>query len=273
MSFSLFTHLVEQLEEFPQQIKLLSFDDYGEPTLNAKLPDMISYARKRNIAKEITLVTNGSMLTPKLNQELVAAGLDSIKISVEALSAEGYYHLCKYNLDFSAFVGNIADLYKRKANMKIFIKMIDSLLENTQEGKKQQQFFLDTFGNYCDYIDIEHEIPHEPNGSKNLLSIAGKQIESKKICPHLYYYLSITPNGDIYPCSRGKRSGYFLGNLNRISLLQAWNGEQLLELRKILLKDTGFDASACAKCEYLSYTIADNLDAYRDKIRKNLNKI
>ena len=80
-------------------IKLLIFDDYGEPTLHKKLPDMIKYAKDKNVAETIRLVTNGTLLNPTLNPKLIDAGLDQIKISLEAVDEDNYKKISGHSID------------------------------------------------------------------------------------------------------------------------------------------------------------------------------
>jgi MoaA/NifB/PqqE/SkfB family radical SAM enzyme len=57
----------------------------GEPTLHPELDGIIAHARRRHMA--VLLVTNGSRLTPERCRELVAAGVSSMVISIDAASA------------------------------------------------------------------------------------------------------------------------------------------------------------------------------------------
>ena len=81
MSLDLFKKIVDDLREFDAKLKLLSLYKDGEPLLNKHFPEMVRYARDAGIADRIWTKTNGSMLTPELNERIVDAGLDMICIS------------------------------------------------------------------------------------------------------------------------------------------------------------------------------------------------
>ncbi|MHB1391108.1 MAG: radical SAM protein [Thermoleophilia bacterium] len=53
----------------------------GEPTLRDDLPELVGAAR--DIGLRVNLITNGTRVTPALADELVAAGLDSVQVSLE----------------------------------------------------------------------------------------------------------------------------------------------------------------------------------------------
>jgi len=56
----------------------------GEPTLRADLPELIRYARKKKM--RVNLITNGTLSTRKLAGKLIRAGLNSVQISLEGPS-------------------------------------------------------------------------------------------------------------------------------------------------------------------------------------------
>jgi len=53
----------------------------GEPTLRADLPQLIRYARKKEM--RVNLITNGTLCTKKFVTRLVRAGLNSVQVSLE----------------------------------------------------------------------------------------------------------------------------------------------------------------------------------------------
>lgn len=53
----------------------------GEPTLRPDLPRLVRHAK--DIGLRVNLITNGTRVTPALADELVAAGLDSVQVSLE----------------------------------------------------------------------------------------------------------------------------------------------------------------------------------------------
>lgn len=71
----------------------------GEPTLYNKLPDLIKYISNKKI--RVALATNGRKLANiNFAKEIIGSGIDSINISLKAISEEQYMLLTKsYGLD------------------------------------------------------------------------------------------------------------------------------------------------------------------------------
>lgn len=72
------------------QVDNFDFTGLGEPLLHRDLPEMVREVRRRNPATEIRVVTNGTLLTPRLYESLCAAGITSIAVSIDSLDAERF---------------------------------------------------------------------------------------------------------------------------------------------------------------------------------------
>jgi radical SAM protein with 4Fe4S-binding SPASM domain len=60
----------------------------GEPLLNKELPEIIGHLKKRNVY--VLFNSNGILLNSQRQQSLIAAGLDELRISLDAASSKGY---------------------------------------------------------------------------------------------------------------------------------------------------------------------------------------
>ncbi len=60
------------------------------------------------------LATNASLLDKEMGSQLAECGLDYVKISLEALSDEGYRKICGANIKYNDIVDNISNLHNRE---------------------------------------------------------------------------------------------------------------------------------------------------------------
>ena len=58
--------------------------------LHKEFARMVEYIKKSKVTEIIEVFTNGSMLNPKLNKEIIDAGLDIINVSLQGLTSERY---------------------------------------------------------------------------------------------------------------------------------------------------------------------------------------
>lgn len=91
------------------------------------------------------------MLNPKLNQELIDAGLDILNISVNGINEEQYKEVCNYEISFEKYLSNIRDFYERKDDKcRLTVKYSD--IGYTDEINEK---FYEIFGDKCDEMFVE----------------------------------------------------------------------------------------------------------------------
>jgi molybdenum cofactor biosynthesis enzyme MoaA len=64
MDMGLYKKLIDDLSNFPEKIKRISFAGCGEPLLHTELPEMLAYLHESQIAERIDITTNGVRLSP-----------------------------------------------------------------------------------------------------------------------------------------------------------------------------------------------------------------
>lgn len=270
MPLALFKKAIDDLREFETPLKLLSLYKDGEPLLHPDFPKMVRYARESNIAERIWTKTNGAALTPKLNRQLIEAGLDMICISVESTSSAGYKRIAKATIDYEKFLANIADLYKNRGNCQIYIKIADTGLDKSEIEK-----FYSDFEEISTHIAIEKLMGWSYSDIKDFTlgtnpdTYDGLPLIQKKICAYPFYVMAVNADGSVSTCGNDWSHGTVVGNINKSSLSEIWNGESLYELRKLHLQGNRNKIRACAECYYIKIT-PDNIDQYADLIENNL---
>ena len=82
LSMELFRKIVDQVPN----VKRVVLHGVGEPMLVKHLPDMIRYLKARNV--HVLFNTNGTLLAPKKQREIIDTGLDELRVSLDAAEAE-----------------------------------------------------------------------------------------------------------------------------------------------------------------------------------------
>jgi len=84
MSWPLFTSIVDQLPGLKRAV----LHGVGEPMLVKSLPRMVRYLKNRSVY--VLFNTNGTLLAPKKNRELIDTGLDELRVSLDAADAASF---------------------------------------------------------------------------------------------------------------------------------------------------------------------------------------
>lgn len=255
MELGLYKKIIDDLCDMPGKIKVLRLYKDGESLLNPNLAKMIKYAKETGRFKQIDLTTNGSLLTPKRAAGLVVNGLDKVFISVPA----------NYNEEYR---DQIRNFYLHKEQCQIYVKIIGDGLD---EGAKKR--FYDDFGNIADAVFIENLMNcwsgFDVQGVNKKIGIYGQPIEEIQACAYCFYSLAINSNGTVSICFLDWSHQNIIGDLNRESFRDVWNGSRLRRFQIKMLTDRK-QFPFCANCQQLKYGAADNLDQYRDEILRRL---
>lgn len=84
LSFDSLRMIVDQVPNLRQAV----LHGIGEPLINKELPQMIRYLKERNVY--VLFNSNGTMLYPHIQRELIESGLDEYRISLDAADAETF---------------------------------------------------------------------------------------------------------------------------------------------------------------------------------------
>jgi MoaA/NifB/PqqE/SkfB family radical SAM enzyme len=84
MSWDLFTRIVDQTEDLTRAV----LHGVGEPMLVKDLPKMVRYLKDRGVY--VLFNTNGTVLNQKNGRALIDAGLDELRVSLDASNAKSY---------------------------------------------------------------------------------------------------------------------------------------------------------------------------------------
>jgi MoaA/NifB/PqqE/SkfB family radical SAM enzyme len=84
MSWELFTRILDQLPDIERAV----LHGVGEPMLVKNLPEMVSYLKDRGVYALFN--TNGTVLNEKNGRALMTAGLDELRVSLDAANAKSY---------------------------------------------------------------------------------------------------------------------------------------------------------------------------------------
>lgn len=245
-------HLVaDGLAELEEQTKVIYLVGQGEPLMNPHIVDMVRILKERELCREVRIITNGSLLGPKMNQNLIDAGLDVLKVSVEALSNEGYKKICSASFDFDRLLENVKDFYSRSRGSGTVITakiLTDSLASEEEVGK-----FYDIFESITDYQEMRNVETYWPDFEFEMMQGSHETVEVSEmgpggICSGMFTESNVQPNGDICLCRIDWAGNLVLGNVHKDSIRDIWDSEKR---RDCLLKNLDEDRNSlgiCSKC-------------------------
>ncbi len=227
MEDAVYQKIIDEAAQYqPKRISLLLMN---EPLLDKKLPDRIAFAKQKlGNGTEITITTNGSLLTQNIIDRLIDAGLDRIKISIQGLTRETYEKIM--GLDYRRTVEGIERLINtlQQRNLqkpKIVLSMV-SVGHNEDEIRKYKRYWrkrgikATTVAYENKGGNIEDNVELHPFG-----------LEQRQRCYRFNRCAYIIYNGDVILCCSDWARSVVLGNVREQSIKEIFHCKRLNEIR------------------------------------------
>lgn len=271
LPITLFRKTIDDLQEFDKPLKSLIFAGHGEPLLHPRIAEMVSYAKERQVADRVEIVTNASLLTHEMSDALIAAGLDRLRISVQGLDAATYRDIAGATIEFNSFVDNIRYFFERKGDADLYVKIIDMGLRSRDEE------FYRIFRPICDTAAIEYTIPfvNEIALSKDTpldRAKQGHQATPARICSMPFYQMVLLPSGNVTGCC-AVTPPVIYGDVRNDSIRDLWESGKRKEFLLTQLTNR-WDNRICGTCTVPMYGLqpGDELDPYQETLLKKFGK-
>lgn len=269
LDLALYQKIIDDIDRFTSPLAVLRLYKDGEPLLNPNIVEFVRIAKKSPNIERVETTTNGAKLTKAMNDQLIGAGLDRIVISVEGVSREKYLEFAGVHLNLNRFIDTLAHLYQNRGTCQVHIKTVK---ENLGPGEDQR--FKSMFGGIADRIFIENTVPSWPNfnvpglDEQRLSKVDAfdHPIVHKRVCPYLFYSLSVNADGIVSPCCVDWDRRLALGDVATASLPDIWNGKAINRLRFEHLTKGRQGNVSCKSCGQIDYCSTENLDNHVELI-------
>lgn len=272
MDCSLFEKIIGDMQSFPKRPKVLHLYKDGEPLLHPHFGDLAKLAVQSNVAEQVNVTTNGSILSERKSREILDAGIDIVRVSIEHVHSAGYRDRTQTFDNYQAIVGNVARFYElrnqRGSNTKIWVKILQLGLNEQEIAKFDQDF-----AKICDECLMmtpmgwsRTDLYDFTLGTKPTTGDNGETPlqTNRVVCPYPFYSLAINFDGSVSICCADWSHGTIIGDVRKQSLASIWNGNSMQEFRRLHLLGTRSKISACANCQSMQGLPMDSdLDAER----------
>ena len=255
MEYDLYKNIIDQCSSFLSYL-ILYFQ--GEPYLNPRFLDLVSYASKKGIYTVSS--TNAHFLDDMNAKKTILSGLDKIIISLDGTDQASYeryriggnyekvikgikklvYWKDKLNKRTPRIVLQFLVLKSNQHQIKDIKKLSRELKVNQLVLKTAQVYNLDSGS---DIIPDDEKLSRykKLNGTDSIKN----NLENKWW--RMWSSSVITWDGKLVPCCFDKDAKYVLGNLREKRFSEIWNNENYSQFRKQVLSSRK-DTDICQNC-------------------------
>ncbi len=266
MEWNIFLKILSDLKNWTndagEKIKLLKLYSIGEPLLHPQICDMLKSVKEADMAEQVEITTNGSLLTRRVSEKLVEYGLDIIRISIYGIEEERNKYITKSNYTPSDIRENVRFLYEcREKNggvkPKIYAKMFN-------EGTKINETFINKYKDITDVVGIDEVFNMDVGEGNDVFvnyygaeeamqghqnSLQSNIFTEKRSCRYPFTHMTIRNDGTAIACCADWLKELRFGNVKEHSLKELWESKSLYDLRFKMLCTRGQCFKACRVCE------------------------
>jgi len=192
---------------------------------------------------QTVISTNGTLLTEKSCQDLVASGLDAIQFSLYAPDAEGYKFITQTDFPFDRVLSNLDMLLAARGERKT--PTIWLFIYDIQDFRSRSADLVERYRGRID--EVYFRALYDTAGVT--LHGLGERLPERYPCGMLWYCGAVRSNGDLlmcYPAQWLDRS-HSVGNVHVDSLASYW--QKLEEPRRLHLAGRWDEIPACKNCD------------------------
>jgi MoaA/NifB/PqqE/SkfB family radical SAM enzyme len=241
MCVELFHKIMDEIATIPS-IDSIKLHGLCEPLLDKRLEDFISYA-KAKAAVSVGIYTNGLLLTPERHDSLRAAGLDSLVISLNAVSPEQHEAIMGMKGKFGTVCAN-AD-YAIKHNKKVQVHAVYTTDTFTEADMR-------TF--YARWGDVRKTgnglVIRDANwgGDMKIPPKSAGLIFGNMCCHRAINHVYITYDGIVTTCCMDPFGKQRFGDLKTQTLRDVYNGEPYVSFRVAHAQNRADQYEICKNC-------------------------
>jgi hypothetical protein len=199
----------------------------GEPMLCAKLEDYIRQAKEVGY-QYVYMSTNGTACNEARLVQIIEAGLDSIKFSINAGERVTYQNIHgKDHFDRVKRRVKFISNYRKKegTQLKLFISFVEC-----DENQHTLMLLKKEFGAYVDDIHVL-----KAGNQMGQMPQYSTREETGKPCPLPFNRIHVSREGYLRGCCNDYQNALAMEDLKNMSLKEAWHSYRFQEFRKRMI--------------------------------------
>ncbi|UCC94918.1 MAG: radical SAM protein [Candidatus Omnitrophota bacterium] len=246
MKGEVFRHIAK--EALNLGVKELALYTTGESLLHPEIVEFTKTAKEIGFTY-VYLSSNAVLLNAQISRGLIEAGLDSLRISINAGSKESYRRIHGSD-DFEKVIKNIKmyDEIRKRLKKNTLLSASCVLTKFTESEKENLERSLKPYVDAIKWTDVRVQ------GGKMIEVIQKSSVRSDdprnclKPCGLLWNGMHVDYEGNLTLCCVDFDGVMTVGNILKQGLMECWNGPLMQEQRRLHLTRALEPQSLCYRC-------------------------
>ncbi len=209
----------------------------NEPLSDKRMGKIMRHIRKDDTAR-IEINTNGELMTDDMANDILDAGIDVIRFSIDGFSEETFSQ-SRVGVDYERTVDRtlrFIRLAKKKGGARrMEVRMIDMDLNRHEQGA-YKKFWADAGA--IPIVTALYRWPWQPG-------VEGVALPCMKVLREMFFYV----NGKATLCCWDSHERAVVGDVGKQHVLDIWNGAINQAYRSLLAEGRREEILLCSRCE------------------------
>ena len=251
MSMDTFERVLDQVRTLPTLRTAIMYLG-GEPLLNKHHATMCRRVKAETQIGTVKFVTNAMLLTEKWCDEIAAANVDGIHISIDGRSPEENDRI-RVGACYERIRDNIRMLERRlrEAGCRTRIMIANTVFRHPDDLMRPTvpDFLVRDFPGFKIGSGYAMVWPGMTAQDTTLDDLRVYQEKPKRFCDHPFYDLAVRANGDVILCCYDISGRHVMGNVMKDELLELYQSEPYVQIRRAMLRhDEAAIPEVCRRC-------------------------
>jgi radical SAM protein with 4Fe4S-binding SPASM domain len=245
MDFDLFKKIINEASEIG--VRRIHMYLHGEPMLHPKIIEMIKYVKARDLG--ITMATNGMLFDRGRIESILQAGVNSgdyFTFSMLGYSKEVHEAVMR-KVNHDKVIRNLIAFLETRKSFGMSGPVIETVFYRMPENEHEEKEFIKTWRGIVDHVHPVGEISKQFAKFK---TVEGNLPRREKTCKNLWERMTVYWNGDITTCIADLEGNEVFGNLNEVSIKDAWNHHKLLKFKSMHRDGRFQELYLCSNCDW-----------------------
>ncbi len=215
----------------------IKFNIRGEPLLHPQIHEFVRYAKMKGLI-DVYFNTNAMLLTETMSKKLIDAGLDRLSISFEGYT-KPVYEKYRVGAVYETVLSNIENMQSLKKRLGVGhpkIRVQTVMLPDVVSGFDEYKKFWSSRADEVGLLDYKE------------MKTKKKGLKYPWACPQIWQRMAVWWDGTILPCNHDDDGLLALGNVQDITIKEAWRSGEVQRIRGIHRKGVAHKISACDGC-------------------------
>ena len=225
MKDEVFNRILEEIKYWPQPPSI-ALHGLGEPLMDKRIVERIKILKMAGLPN-VSLVSNGSLMTENIAQNVINSGITDMHFSIESVNKTTFESIRK-GLFIDDVLNGITTFIdtRNKLESKVSVKIMYTYSDNNKLEYKNE--FRDFFKKILN-PELGDQISLMPIHSFGVFDKYNN--ENNDLCYQIFNNIHIRADGRVSLCCIDVDSKFDIGNINNSSIMSIFNNKKMREFR------------------------------------------